>query len=451
MNNHKYYNRRVLQTFQFIIPKNKKILFLGCLNGFILNNLYPSKGVGIEVDKNFYRQAIKKYPKLNFVNQPYESYKPEEKFDFIVLNDALGKAKDLGGLLKNLQEACHPATRLVVYQHNHLWQWALSLAEKFGLKRNEGVQNWLSIADTTTYLRGCGFETTRIFKRTLIPLFAFAIGPLTNWLGVLVPLFDFIKLDQYILARPMPELFKESSLPKSLTICITVRNEKDNIEKIIKNLPIITADQEILFVEGHSIDGTRDEILRVSKKYPSKKVRVIGQPGKGQGDAIRVGFKEGKGDIMILYEGDGTSDPRDLMYFYEAMAKGRFEFIEGSRFVYPLEKEAMPFINKVGNIFFAKWFSFFLGQRTTDVLSGIKGILKRDYNKLYERWGFLGLQDPFGDFELLYGAARMGLKIGEIPMRYYPRTYGQSKTNVLRHGIYLLRMAMSGYWIFRSH
>lgn len=448
---HKYYHNRVLETFKFIVPENKSILFIDSLDGYILANLKPSKGLGIETNESLFKAAKVKYKKLNFKKINFDKFKSKQKFDYIILDGSLGKSSDISGLLNNLRASCNPSTRILIYQHNHLWQWILALAEKLNFKRKEGTQNWLSIADTSVYLKGAGFEATRVFKRTLSPISASGLGNLINWLGVFLPFFDFLKLDQYILARPCLEIFDNKLHPKSLTICITVRNEKENIEKIVKNLPVITNIQEILFVEGHSTDGTREEIERVSKKYPRKNVRVIGQPGKGQGDAIRVGFKDAKGDIIILYEGDGTSDIRDLKYFYEAMSKGRFEFIEGSRFVYPLEKEAMPFLNKIGNIFFAKWFSFFLGQRITDVLSGIKAILKRDYELIYNRWGFLGLQDPFGDFELLYGAARMGLRIGEMPMRYYPRVYGTSKTNVLTHGTYLLRMAMKGYWIFRSN
>lgn len=451
MDDHRYYHQRVTKTLKFIIPENKKVLFIGSLNGFALASLSPSKGIGVESDPKLCALAKKNYPSLKFICKSYEKFMIKEKFDFIVLNGSLGKSKDLVGLIKSLQTACNPETRILVYQHNHLWQWVLSVAESWNLKRKEGTQNWLSISDTSVYLMGSGFEVTRIFKRTLSPILALGLGELANSLGAILPFIDFIKLDQYILARPLPELFTNLNQPKSLTICITVRNEKDNIERIVKNIPEICSEQEILFVEGHSSDGTRQEIERVIKKYPQKNVRIIGQPGKGQGDAIKVGFKDAKGDIIILYEGDGTSDPKDLQYFYEAMSKGRFEFIEGSRFVYPLIAEAMPLPNKLGNIFFAKWFSFFLGQRTTDVLSGIKAILKRDYENLFLRWGFLNLQDPFGDFELLYGAARMGLKIGEIPMRYYPRVYGTSKTNVVTHGLFLIRMAIKGYWIFRSN
>lgn len=447
---YQYFRSSIINTLKFIIPENKKILILSSYLGKILNDLKPKKGVGVESDEKYYQIAKKTYPNLNFIRKSYENYQPQEKFDYIFLYGTLGKTSNIQKVLKNLQKACSPSTRLVIYQHNYLWQLALSWAEKLSLKRKEGIENWLSTTDLRVYLEAAGFEVTRVFKRTLLPLFLSGFGPLINYLFSLVPFFDFLKLNQFIIARPKPELFPKHSL-ESLTICITVRNERENIEKIVKSLPKVCKDQEILFVEGHSTDGTREEIAKVVKKYPAKKIRVIGQPGKGQGDAIRAGFNMAKGDIIILYEGDGTSDPGDLYYFYEAVRKGRFEFIEGSRFVYPLRNEAMPLVNKIGNIFFAKWFSFILGQNTTDVLSGIKAILKNDYQLLYERWGFMGLTDPFGDFELLFGAARMGLKIGEIPMRYYPRTYGQSKTNVVGHGFYLLKMALSGYWIFRSY
>ena len=134
-----------------------------------------------------------------------------------------------------------------------------------------------------------------------------------------------------------------------------------------------------MFVEGHSKDGTKEEIERVSREYPDKNIKVIGQPGIGQGDAIRVGFKESNNDIIILFEGDCTSDPADIQHFYNAINSGCYDFAAGSRFVYPTEGKTMPLANKLGNIFFSKWFSLFLGQRTTDVLEGIKAISKENY------------------------------------------------------------------------
>lgn len=445
---YQYYHRRIRKTFSFIVSPNKKILFLGSHDGKILASLRPVKGVGIETEKKPFDIAKKRYPKLRFLNTAYESYIPKEKFDFIIINGVLGQTTDMLQVLTNIMLACKPSTRILIYQYNYLWQSVLNLAEKLNLKRKEGVQNWLSINDLKTYLQGADFQVTRVFRRTIFPLNFFGLGKVLNFIGVLIPFFDFFKLDQFIIARPEPHLFPEEH-PKSLTICITVRNEKGNIEKIVKSIPKICEKQEILFVEGHSTDGTKEEILKMIKKYPHKNVRVMGQPGTGQGDATRVGFKAAKGEIIIIYEGDNTADPRDIQYFYKAMKSGKYEFIEGTRFVYPINNKTMPVINQLGNIFFAKWFSFFLGHRTTDVLCGIKSILKRDFNLIYERWGFLGFEDPFGDFELIYGATRMGLKFGEIPTRYYPRTYGETKTKPLTHGLYLLKMAAKGYLIFR--
>lgn len=450
MLDYRYYRQRIVKTLQFIVLPEKKILFFGSLDGSMLSSLSPRVGVGIEENKTLVALARKKYPSLTF-GVSLDVIKTKQKFDYIILYDSLGLTSDIMTILREIQKFCHPSTRIVVYQHNHIWQGIISFAEKANWKRREAVQNWLSIDDVSIYLRGSGFETTRVFRRTLFPIRAFGIGPFINQVAIFIPLLDFLKLDQYIVARPLPELFPKTHFPQSLTICITVKNEKDNIKKIVKALPTVCSNQEILFVEGNSTDGTREEIENMMQRYPPKNIRLIIQPGKGQGDAIRAGFRGAKGEIIILYEGDGTSDPGDLIYFYEAMHQGRFELIEGSRLVYPLESKAMPFINKLGNIFFAKWFSFILAQRTTDILSGIKAIVKRDYNNLYKRWGFLELDDPFGDFELLYGAARLGLKIGEIPTRYYPRTYGSSKTNVFRHGLYLLKMAIKGYLIFRGY
>ncbi len=448
-----YYHTLLARNLKFIIPENKKILFYGSYNGKLLKELRPSKAVCIEEDQEALKFAKKHNVnnKYQWLNIKYDDYLPKTQFDFIILSGTVGKSYDIPKLLKNLHIACHENTRIIIYQHNHLWQSILSFLEKIKIKRAEGIQNWLSVGDVETYLNASGFEVTRILRKTISPAYLGGIGPLVNFMVTWIPFIDFLKLDQFIFARAKPEIIKNYNYHKSLTICLTVRDEKDNIELIVKSLPKITEKQEILFVEGHSTDGTRKEIERVMKKYPDKKIKVMGQPGKGQGDAIRVGFKEAAGDVVILYEGDGTSDASDIQYFYEAMATGRFEFIEGSRFVYPLDRETMPMPNMIGNILFAKWFSFFLGQRITDVLSGIKAINKKQYEMLYERWGFLGVNDPFGDFELLYGAARMGLKFGEIPMHYYPRVYGHSKSKVVKHGLYLANMALKGYKIFRSN
>jgi len=426
---YKYYFDKYLRALQFIITGDASVVIIGDRAVELAKRLRRTRGLTVDGFSDL------------------DELKGKRKYDFVVLNGVLGKTDDVMGVLGKLRLICNTSTRVIIYQHNHLWQWMLTMLEILGVKRKEGMYNWLSVEDVKAYMSASGYEVTKIHRRTLVPVNFFGLGKIINFFCVIFPFFDFLKLDQFLIARVIQH---EKKQDLSLTICITVRNEKNNIEPIIKSLPKVTKVQEILFVEGHSTDGTREEIIRVSKKYPKKNIRVIGQPGKGQGDAIRVGFFEAKGEAIVLYEGDGTSDANDVFYFYDAINKGTAEFIEGSRFVYPLNQKTMPLFKQLGNMFFAIWFTLFLGQRTTDVLSGIKAIRRDLYMKFYKDWGFLKIEDPFGDFELLFGAAKLGLKFGEIPMRYYPRSYGQPKTSIFSHGPLLIRMALAGHIYFRG-
>ena len=432
---HQYYYSLVQKTFKFLIPEQKKILCYGVFDPHTIPSLKPSQVVSIADES-----SIK-----------FKDYIPEQKFDYVILNIALGMTDDICELLKKIKLGCERHTRIVIHQENYMWEPFLKLAARLGLKKKENTKNWVSVSDIHSFLASSGFEPTRSFNKNILPMKLGFLGPVLNWWSCVLPIFDFLKLDQFIIARPlMQDYFTEEEIRQGVTICLTVRDEEANIAPLVKSLPELCPQQEILFVEGHSKDATVSEIKKMQAQFPEKNIRLIHQSGIGQGDAIRAGFNQAKGNIVILYEGDGTSDPSDLFYVYDCMLKGYLEFVEGSRFCYPLSSESMPFINKVGNVFFAKWFSLFLKQRTTDVLSGIKAVVKKDFKMIDQTWGRLGVQDPFGDFELLYGAVRNGLKIGEVPIHYKPRTYGDSKTSVFRHGSYLLKMAMNGYWIFRS-
>ena len=427
--NNSYNFNLIKQCFKFLIPENKRVLYLGIMGDELLPYIKPYYAVCVS-------------------DEVIHEFQPEEKFDYIIMDEAIGKTEDISALLSNISPACNTQTRIIIHQRNHLWEGILKLSSKFGLKKKERTQNWLSVDDVRTYLNMAGFETTRTFRKTIFPRNFLFTGTLMNFIFNIIPFFDFLKLDEFIIARQ--RFNSQNNYTLSLTICITVKDEEHNIQPLVEELPVLCEEQEILFVEGHSTDKTVDEILRMQELYPLKNIRIVKQPGKGQGDAIKTGFKIAHGDIIILYEGDGTSSKSDIQYFYNAMKDGIFEFIEGSRLVYPVDRQSMPLINKIGNVIFARLFSFFLNQRTTDVLSGIKAILKKDFDTIYDTWGFIGINDPFGDFELLFGSARYGLKIGEIPIHYKPRRHGVSKTNVFKHGWYLLRMSIMGYFIFRN-
>ena len=364
-----------------------------------------------------------------------------------MLNDVTGEIHDLFTRLQGLRRLCTATSRVVVIQHNYLWRPILRAAARLGAKRPDARQSWLSVGDLRVFLDGAGFETIDVQAKLYCPKKLLGLGPAINWLAGFVPFVHRLASTEILVARPVTHVPDPSA--KTATIVLTTRNECDNIEPLVRTMPEVGAHTEILFVEGHSTDGTREEIQRVAKAYPHRNIRLLVQGGVGQGDAIRQGFSEARGDVIILLEADRTSPPEDVIKAFDIVASGRADYVNGSRFIYPRDKGSMPRLNVLGNWLFAVWFTWFLGQRTSDVLCGLKAVDRRQFTRLIKGWGFLGLFDPFGDFELIFGAARLGLKICEVPTRYACRAYGETKSSFFKHGWMLARMAARAVVVFK--
>ena len=436
-----YYHRDIEQYLTFAIPPGQRILVIDQHTGEDnLRVLEPKHGEIVKPSGPADSGCA--FP----MHESLQLDSVEGTFDYVVLCNVFGFCDDIGSFLSRLSRVCGRDTRVIVLNHRYVWTPLLRMAERLGLKRRGGLANLLSWRDTLSYMTASGFQLVSKTPSLLCPLFLFGLGPVINTLSKFVPLLDWAKVNHFSAFR-LGTAWPDADA--SLTVCLTCRNEVNSIEPLVKAMPALTPNQEILFVEGHSTDGTREEILRVIDAYPEKNIRVIGQPGKGQGDAIRVGFSDAKGDIIILLEADMTSPPENISYVYESMRLGRSEFFEGSRFVYPLSAEAMPIMNQIGNTFFAMLFSRLFGQHITDVLSGIKAIHRWNYERLLMRWGTLGVEDPFGDFELLFGAMRLGLKGSELPIHYLPRAHGDTKTRVFFHGWMLVKMSFVAILKFR--
>jgi hypothetical protein len=352
------------------------------------------------------------------------SIEAAEPFDYIVLGDALACCPDIGSFLHRLRQLCAPHTRVIASSR----QGGLAaLARRLRAARSDRVdqsRNLLGVGEMRSIMTACGFEPT-------------------GWRGLSRRAGN----RGLAIYRPIPAAAGDDG--DSLTVCLTCRNEKGNIEPIIRAIPRVTERQEILIVEGHSDDGTRAEIERVMASCPDRNIRLISQPGFGQGDAIREGFSRACGKFIILLEADMTSPPDDIIPVYKSLRAGFGEFIGGTRFVYPMETGSMPLLNRFGNRVFARYFRWLFGQPVSDVLCGIKGISKVHFDRIAARWGQWGVEDPFGDFELLFGAVQSGLKIGEIPVHYRPRASGESKTRAFRHGAILARLAVRAFVVFR--
>ncbi len=431
---------------RFLVQPGQRILEIGSGTGDLLAALSPAYGVGVDISAEMTRQAEKKYPALTFLQGDIEDIdflrRIDGPFDIIILSDAIGFMDDCQTTLKSLHRLCTTQTRLIISYYSWIWEPLLKLAEKLSLKMPAKEMNWLSSEDVTNFLSLAEFETVKVDWRQLLPKRLWGLEyPVNKFFGTL-PVIRRACLRNYLVARPLKSAKMRSP---STTVLIPCRNESGNIENAVKRIPRFCKDIEIIFVEGNSSDDTAGEIKRVIRKYPHHDIKFFVQDGKGKGDAVRKGFANARGDILMILDADLTVPPEDLPKFYEAIASGKGEFINGSRLVYPMESEAMRFLNFLANRTFSYLFTWLLNQRYTDTLCGTKVLTRESYMKIQDGRDYFGDFDPFGDFDLIFGAAKLNLKIVEVPIRYAAREYGETQISRFRHGVLLLQMVVFAY------
>ena len=430
----------------FLVNDGQRVLELGCGTGQLLNALKPSYGVGVDLSANMVDIAQKNYPNLEFIQGDLEDKNLisslQGPFDFIILSDTIGYLDDCENAFAGLHSICTSDTRIIISYYSWRWQPLLTLGENIGLKMPSVEMNLLSTEDTMGFLHLADFEVVKREWRQLMPRSLFGLGSIVNRFIGTLPLIRRLSLRNYIVARPVRKLRLKQP---STTVLIPCRNEKGNIENAVKRLPNFCEDIEILYVEGNSQDGTLDEIHRVIKDYPDKDIKVLVQDGKGKGDAVRKGFNHARGDILIILDADLTVPPEDLPKFYNAISSGKGEYINGTRLVYPMDDQAMRFLNFWANRTFSALFSWLLNQRFTDTLCGTKVLTKKNYEKIVANRSYFGDFDPFGDFDLIFGASKLSLKIVEVPIRYAARDYGETQISRFRHGWLLLKMVLFAY------
>jgi SAM-dependent methyltransferase len=441
------YYRDQERYVKFLVPEGLRVLEIGSGLGDLLASLKPSRGVGIDISEHMVAEAARRHPSLDFRVADAETLDLDETFDVIVVADVLGYLVDIEAAFRRLQRCCRPETRIVIAYYNYLWEPILRLAERLGLKMPQPEQSWLSSDDIANLLHLADFEVVKRERRLLLPMRIPVVSGLVNRALAYVPGINKLCLSQYLVARPR---VRERARVYSTTIVIPCRNERGNVEPALARLPTFGGHQEVIFVDGHSTDGTPEEIRRVMAAYPEKDIKLLTQDGRGKGDAVRKAFAQACGDILMILDADLTMPPEDLPKFYEAIATGKGEFINGCRLVYPMEAQAMRLLNLAGNKFFSMAFSWLLNQRIKDTLCGTKVLFRRDYERLAANRGYFGDFDPFGDFDLLFGASKLNLHIVEIPIRYQERTYGTTNIQRFAHGWLLLKMTLHGFFKLKA-
>jgi len=439
------YHALVEAIARFHVPPGARVLEIGCGSGNLLAALRPSLGVGVDVSPSMVELARRRHPHLQFLVTAGEDLDLGTTFDYIVLSDLVPYVHDLLCLFERIAAHCHPGTRLVINSYSQLWRPIIRCAEALGLKARKPIRNWVSPDDVANLLRLSGFEVVSLSRRILMPKQVPGLTLLLNSLFASLWPLNHLCLTWWIVARPAGQPLGELSV----SVICPCRNEAGNVAEVVRRVPEMGTATEIIFVEGGSTDGTKEEIERQIRLHPERDLTFVVQPGQGKADAVRVGFAHAKHEALMILDGDLTVPPEDLPKFYRALAQGRGELINGSRLVYDLPPGAMRFVNLVGNRLFPLALRFVIGQHVKDTLCGTKALLRRDYQRIAAARSYFGDFDPFGDFELLFGAGRLGLRIVDLPVRYGPRTYGRSNISRFRHGLLLLRMTAFAFWKFR--
>jgi SAM-dependent methyltransferase len=434
------YHERLMQIYRFWVAPRQRVLEVGCGHGDLLASLQPSFGVGVDFSPEMVRRARMLHPELEFIEADgHDLGMLEAPFDVIILSDLIDDLWDVQRVFDQLGRLCHVRTRLIINSYSRLWELPLVIAAKLGAAKPRLTQNWLTVDDVFHLLNLAGFEIIRTWQEILWPLGTPFVTGLCNKVLVKTWPFKFLAMTNFFLVRPCRE--KTAKRP-IVSVIVAARNEEGNICQIFSRVPEMGAGTELVFVEGHSQDDTYCVIEKEMALHPEISSRLLRQTGVGKGDAVRLGIAHATGDIVMILDADMTVPPEDLQRFYDALHSGRGEFINGVRLVYPMEDEAMRFFNFLGNKFFSLAFSWLLGQPIKDTLCGTKVFWRRDYELIATNRAIFGDFDPFGDYDLIFGAAKLGLKIVDLPIRYRARTYGSTNIRRWRHGLLLLRMVM---------
>ncbi len=434
-----YYWNDITNYCDYFIHEDISVLEIGCGTGELLNEIKAKNKVGIDFSELMIENAKRQFPNLDVRVMAAEEIQLEQKFDLIILSNLIGYLDDIQLVFEKLHSVCHANTKIIVTYYNFLWEPILKFGEWIGIKTKTPRQNWLSLGEINNLLFLSGFQVYRNSRSMIFPLYIPLISELMNNVLAKLPLLKLLSINNYTFAKALPNNFIEKDL--SVSIVVPARNESGNIQNLLNRLPLLGSSTELIFVESGSTDDTWEKIKTGQDSSTANfKIEAIQIAEKGKAPAVRKGFDVATGDVLMILDADLTVAPEDLVKFYNTIASGKADFVNGSRLVYPMEKEAMRFLNLLGNKFFSQTFTWLLDQPIKDTLCGTKVLLKKDYQRLVSNRPYFGDFDPFGDFDLLFGAHKLNLCMVELPVRYHERTYGRTNISRFKHGLLLLKM-----------
>lgn len=444
----KYYYDYIARILRLIVEPHQKVLLMKSDLGDFLGAVEPTFGLGLDYCQELVDLAQKRYPRFVFRSADFENLELNECFDYVLVVNLLDDIVDVCKHFKELHKLTDERTRIVIVNHNYLWYPLLKLGERLGLKMKQPALNWLSLDDVKNLLYLAGFEVVKGSRFILFPKYIPVLSWLLNRIVANLPFVNKLCFLQVSIAKKIP-----LALPLnvySVSVVSPCRNEQGNIEGIVTRIPEMGKWTELILVDDKSTDDTKEEIKRFMKKFPQKRIKLVEGPGINKARAVWAGFAQAEGDILMILDGDLTVLPEELPYFYNAIASQRGEFINGSRMMYQMEKDAMRPFNVVGNKFFSLVFSYLLDRTVKDTLCGTKVFFRKDYKRMQKFFGGWGVEDRWGDYELLFSASRINLKIVDLPVHYVSRTYGETKMKRrLYNASIMLKMCWAAFKKFK--
>ena len=445
----RYYYELLNRLLRFLVEPQKRVLSVRCGTGNLLANVQSTEGKGVDICPEIVEIAQQRNPSLEFAvafpdKEEFRTvFEPEEKFDYILFND-IGDTVDVLQALRNLKPLCRRHTRILVITYNHLWEPLVTFAEWIGMKVPRTEQNWLSTLDIANLLKLAGFEALETHRLVILPKYVPLVSAFLNRFCARLPLLKRLCMTQVVVGRLLPPPVPKEEL--SVSVIVPCKNERGNVEDAVQRMPQLGRQTEIIFCDDQSTDGTAEEVLRVQSLFSDRDIRLERGPGVAKSRNVWTGFGAATGDILMILDADLTTIPEELPYFVDVIASGQAEFVNGSRLVYPVPKGAMTTANMLGNKFFSIAFTYLLGQPVKDTLCGTKALWRSDWERIKPMLGSWGVEDRWGDYELLFGAAKLNLKILDLPVHYQERIYGSTKmTRVFRNGLIMLKMCWHGF------
>jgi SAM-dependent methyltransferase len=444
-----YYYELLSRLLRFVVESDKMVLSVRCGTGYHLAAVSPKRGKGVEICAEMVQIARQRNPTFEFAvafpdkDEFQQVFEPGEKFDYILFSN-IGDTVDVLQALRNFRPLCLRHTRLLIETYNHLWEPLVTIAEWLGMKVPRSEQNWLSTPDIRNLMKLAGFEALETHRIVILPKYVPVVSAFLNRFCARLPLFKRLCMTQVVIGRLMPPPVLKEEL--SVSVIVPCKDEKGNIEDAAQRIPQLGGQTEIIFCDDQSTDGTAEEVLRVQSHHADKNIRLEHGPGVCKSRNVWSGFDAATGDILMILDADLTTIPEELPYFMDVIVSGQAEFVNGSRLVYPVPKGAMTMANMLGNKFFSIAFTYLLGQRVKDTLCGTKVLWKSDWERIKPMVGTWGIEDRWGDYELLFGAAKLNLKVLDLPVHYQERIYGSTKmTRVFRNGLIMLKMCWHGF------